>query len=219
MDQILLKVSYYIVLLPLFTGLILWPKTKKLSRWLILLSFIATIPHLLAAAGLPHQKRNIVYNLYTVAEWVVMFAIFKPKFATPFSKKLFKASSFIALIITIPLLLSKNFLYDFNNQLVCLTNLVYLFWILVLMRETYMYDTVIFTKNDPFTYFASGIIVYASASMVVMGLYSYLLENKNSPATKLWIFHDFSNIFIYVMFFVGIVTEARQSKSNTLKHA
>lgn len=218
MEQFLLQLSYYVVLLPLITGLIFWPKTKKFSRWLILLSFIATIPHLLAAAGLPPAKRNIVYNLYTAVEFLVMLAIFRPRFVTSFSKRIFTVSLFVAVVLTIPILLSKNFITDFNNQWVCLTNLVYLFWILVLMRDTYLYDTPIFNKQDPFTFFAVGIIVYASASMLVMGLYNYLLKNPNSPVAKLWVFHDISNIFIYTMFFVGILSELANNKRNSTGH-
>ena len=210
MEQLLLKISYFIVLLPLLTGLIFWRKTKSFSRGLILLSFVAAVPHLLAAFGIPPSKRNIIYNLYTVVEFAIMFSIFRPRFVTSFSKRV------IGGVLSIPILISKNFITDFNNQLVCLTNLVFLFWILVLMRDTYLFDTPLFTKKDPFTFFALGIIVYASASMLVMGLYNFLLENPKSPVAKLWVFHDFSNIFIYTMFFVGILTEITNHKWNAV---
>lgn len=216
MEQLLLKISYFIVLLPLLTGLIFWRKTKRFSRGLILLSFVAAVPHLLAASGIAPSERNIIYNLYTVVEFIIMFSIFRPRFVTSFSKRVLGLSLIIGGVLSIPILISKNFITDFNNELVCLTNLVYLFWILVLMRDTYLFDTPLFTKKDPFTFFALGIIVYASASMLVMGLYNFLLENPQSPVAKLWVFHDFSNIFIYTMFFVGILTEITNHKGNSV---
>lgn len=207
LEKILVEISYFIVLLPLLAGLLFFKKLNLDSKWIFFLSLAAAIPHILTALGYSQAQRNIIFNSYTFIEFVLYYFLFKDKYIHLLSKNVFKVSVAIFILISVGFVLKNGLQNTFLNLWVCIANLMYLFWLMLLIRESIVEDIPIFQRAVPFTYYALGVIVYACTSMLVMSFYNRLLTETTSSLQNLWLFHDAANIFIYSMFLVGLLVD------------
>ena len=126
--NILQLISEWIIIVPFFTGLLLFRSLKPDSKIIFLIVCAAFIPQLATTflKKIDKTTLNILYNLYTPVEFFLFLYFFSTKLK--WNKVLYFVSFIVAAIIF-------YFLYYFGiktkvlYELICLVNLLYVFFI------------------------------------------------------------------------------------------
>jgi hypothetical protein len=99
----------------------------------------------------------------------------------------------------------------FLTEWLCINNICYTTWILVLLYELYENDKSIGEMNPSQLYYIAGLFFYASCTILVFSLWEYIMTHRDSYLKNLWIIHDVFNILMYTSFTIGFLSESREA--------
>lgn len=203
--EIFRSISIWIVVLPFVAGLINYKELNRDSRWIFLVVLAALPPQLLTAI-IGHEDKilNISYNLYTIAEFVILYVLFYNKYHLVFYNTVFRLSLWVYLLIAGWVIVADGFSDKFLNDLACYNNIIYTIWILLFLKEQYHLKDTVIKKSNPFTWYLLALLIYATCSIIEIALYYYIREKATRELMNIWIIHSVFNILLYLFFTVGL---------------
>jgi len=203
---ILHQLSIWIIIIPLLVGIMNSKGLNKDSKWILYLVSIALIPQALTAL-LVHENTllNLSYNLYTPIEFGVLYIIFYSKHRIKANRHAMKITTMIFLASYSYFLIEYGLEKRFLNELVCISHILYMLWILLLLKQEYSAESTLIIKQNPFTWYLFGTILYAPSTLIVFALYYFIRDPKNEILNNLWIIQSLSNILLYLLYAAGLL--------------
>jgi hypothetical protein len=209
------QVSIWIVLIPFLLGCFYIFKLSKDSQLIWSITFFASIPQLMRAFIEDSDSLNIAYNLYTPIEFVLLYMLFKAHIYFTINKKVFDVLALTYILISPVLIFFYGFVSRFNNQWVCLNNIVYVTWLMLIIVDQFDAEKSQLNTNFSFFWYFIGILFYAPCTLVVFLLWKYLKNATPGLLLTLRLIHHSFNIAMYCFFAIGIYQNiSRNIKEN-----
>jgi hypothetical protein len=207
--EILWKASVFSVFLPLIIGLLCIRRMHKDSIIIFILVMIATPPQLFSFFQIPKEVKFISYNLYTPIEFTGVYFLLGNRLNRRYPLKLnpFIAAVYFSCCAALFYLIGIS--NRFINELVCLSNFIYLLWMLLYIKSQFTFPDEAFGPERSFFWYFNGLLIYAPCTMVVFALYHYLRNHSDSILQSLWIIHSICNILMYMLFSIGLFYELK----------
>ena len=201
--------SIYSIFLPVFVGLFFIRKLHGKGILILLLVVTGSIPQFMR--GLFGQVNFIYlfYNINILIEITILYLFFRNFFKNKIRRNVITLTYAFSLILGIILSVLYSFRYHFFSEWVCLNNLFFTGWILMLLIEIYEQDDQILNTTVPSFWFVIGLFLYCSCTVLIFSLWSYIMSHQDTVLNNLWIIHDVFNVGMYVSFSVGLNLSAK----------
>jgi hypothetical protein len=209
--SILGTVSIWIILLPLFIGLLLLKKLDADSRGILLIVLIGTIPQVLRTPLKDSTLLTVLYNVYTPLEFAIYWRIFNRKIVLPRSRSIVRITIWLFLAFSVFFIARFGLHQRFINEWVVINHLVQITWVCLCLLEYYRIDDTVIEKEQPFFWFLSGITCYAACTVVFYGLWYFIKSEENGQRDVLKIGHSIFNILLYCLFSIGLWQNTRSN--------
>ena len=206
------QASNWSVVLAFLIGVFLIKKLSRDSHWILLLVAFACVPQVINAIAPSAPFKGVVYNIYTVSEFLIFYLLFNHKFKLASSVKIFKASLFAGFFVAAGFISFYPVFEKFISEWVCINNFIYLLWLLLYLREQMLVEENELNVHQSFTIYVIAILVYASTTIFYFSLDSYIKLNPESKFEVLYLLHDFLNIFLYLSFAFAFYKDAFKSQ-------
>ena len=174
----------------------------------------ACVPQLARAFLGKASILSLFYNINIIIEFVLLSIFF---YNFNFSKKrkaLFNIFFVIGIVGGSLLFFKNDFVYRFQNDIVCLNNLIYTAWILTMILEIYENDQILFDYKSSLFWLIIGLFFYTSCTVLIFSLWHYIKSMKSTRLDNLWIIHDFFNVIMYICFSIAFLkSDVKNNKS------
>jgi hypothetical protein len=206
LQSILHQLSIWIVVIPFLIGIMNFNGLNLDSRWIFFLTMAALIPQLMTAfVENDGPLFDATYNLYTPLEFAVLFVIFSGKFISTTDRWIIWSTAALYLLVCASFFIRFGIINKFLGGLVCVNNIIYMFWILLLLKQEYSLDTQLIRKSNAFTWYFIAWIFYAPCTVALFALYHYIRDPGNVALKSLTIIQDIFNILLYLLLSVGLL--------------
>lgn len=202
--SILGNISIWIILVPLFIGMIRYRKLNDDSKIILMVVFVGTIPQVLKPFINGSSTLNVLYNLYTPVEFVCYYLLFKRRAISVLNKKVIASSFYLFLIISFLFIYKYGLKDRFINELVVVNNAIQLVWICFCLLEFYKNESSSFEISHPFFWFLFGITLYSSCTVVVYSIWLFVESNRSIHRDLIKLIHPFFNTLVYIFFSIGL---------------
>jgi hypothetical protein len=203
-SELLLQVSSWCVLLPLFIGGSLYTRLDRDSRWIFYLVALATVPQLLTPFDLHTHALWLTYNIYTPLEFTLTWFFIGNKL----QRRLFRALAGLLVAgfagLSVYLVLRFGWAERFLNEWVVAADIAYLCWVFLFILESLLNEVRLLNTNLPLFWYISGLLLYAPCTIFVFSLCYYIRDSKNPFIHRLWNIQAAFNIALYVLYAVGL---------------
>ncbi len=206
--SILGNISIWIILLPLFLGLVGYGKLNRESRIIFFVVFIGTIQVMKPFINNSYTL-TVLYNLYTPAEFILYFFMFLGKTSSAFNRKFLYASLIFFSIISIVFVYKQGLSKEFLKDWVIINNTIQICWVCLCLMEYFKNDDAVIEIYHPFFWFLSAITAYATCTIAVYGLWHFIKSDSKGPAELIKVIHHIFNILLYIFFSIGILMNYR----------
>lgn len=210
--SILGYISIWVILLPLLIGFIFYKRLNIDSKLILLIVIIGTVPQVLRLIINNSSLLNILYNLYTPAEFTVYWLLFRKKFLFPGRRKYINLTALLFILLSIIFLYSWGIQERFLNEWVIVNNIFQLSWICVCLLEYYYSEEPFISTSRPFFWFLFGITCYASCTAVFYSLWFFIKNNANHEFLIMNVIHHTFNILLYIFFSIGLLKNISPDK-------
>jgi hypothetical protein len=180
----------------------------------LLLVLVACLPQLARAFLGRTPLLNILYNVNIWLEFLLLFVFFRRSFSSRRRNLLFNILTFICVGAGITSLLVFGIYSKFLTEWLCINNLTYTAWILLLMYDLYDTEKDLSEVSASFLLYLVGLFFYSGCTLLIFSLWQYIVAHQNSFLRNLWIIHDVFNIFMYTFFTIGFYLEIKAHYSN-----
>ncbi|WPQ63644.1 hypothetical protein SIO70_02050 [Chitinophaga sancti] len=204
------RTSIWSILLPLFTGIICLRRLGKDSQIILGIVALATIPQILRAFISSGPVLNMVYNAYTICEVILYCLLFSDKINHYNRNRIFIITAMVILFCNVVLTICNGLQERFISELVCLDNIAYTVWLLLIILDQYDAEDKGIDPNMPFFWYLLGLLLYAPCTMLIYSLWSYIKNHPDSALNQLWVIQYIFNITMYVLFSVGFLHECKR---------
>jgi hypothetical protein len=209
LQELLNDLSIYSILLPLITGCCLLKYISRDSYLVLGVVVLAAVPQLLKPLELNDRLEAAIYNLYTLCEFILFFILFNSKIYHPLRKRIMFTTFITGLLLIIFCIIWFGIKGRFYHELVCLTNLLYTSWILLVILDQYETEDAKIGTSTPFFWYLTGLLFYAPCTIFVFSLWNYIEDHQESP---LKIIHNIFNLTMYILFTKGIWKDYQVNK-------
>lgn len=208
--------SIYSILLPLIIGLIFLKKMSKDSILIWGIVLIGTIPQLLNPYFNKTSFLNVLYNLYIIAEFILLSIFLSKKIFTFILRRVFKIIFFAYTILATIIFFINGFYDHFLNELIIINSLIYTTWILMILLEQYGEKTLLnITLVSPVFWYLSGYFLYAVCTTMPLSLWEIMQDTPDSISNiTLRIIFSIFNINLYVFISIGFIIEVINKKGS-----
>jgi len=207
--SILEDFSIWIILLPAFTGLIVFRRLDKDSRIIFVVVLLACIPQVLKSFMDGTSLLTAAYNIYTPLEFIVYWILFRQKIISTHRKTILDAMAIVFAIVSVYLIYRYNIRSRFINEWVVLNNIFQVSWIGLCLLEFYYSDESIINSSQPFFWFLIAITGYASCTAVFFSLWHFIRNNSEAQFSIVNAIHHIFNILLYVFFTIGFLKNCK----------
>ena len=205
-QNVLHNLSIWIIVIPFLIGFMNYKGLNRDARWIFFLVVIALVPQLMTAFMKNDTPPfNVAYNLYTPIEFAVLYAVFITKFAFFGSRRVIQFSAILYSVVLCYFFIRFGISAIFLGGLVCVNNVIYMLWILLLLKQEYGSEQTIIEKDNPFTWFFISLILYAPCTVLTFALYQYIRDPQNLLLKNLGVIQDIFNIILYLFFSIGLL--------------
>lgn len=206
-------ISDWIITLPLLLGAVFFRRIDVDSKLILLIVIAGTIPQMIHFFYVDSNWKNFSYNLYSPIEWFIYLLLFYRKIYLHYFKKVFLFTIIISLATTLFSITDYNWFERFINEWTLVNNITYLVWAGLVITQAFIHDTEIITTGQPFFWYLTGILIYATCTTVVYSLWHRIAESdKHSVLRYLWTIQNLFNILLYILFTKGIWMDVNPSK-------
>ncbi|WP_040495139.1 hypothetical protein [Fulvivirga imtechensis] len=195
-------------------GCFFYPRLSDKSRLILLLVLLACVPQLARAILGRVAVLNIFYNINVGIELVILYFFFNNSYSTPRKEQIFKVSGIFCMLFGLISILYWGIEDKFLTEWLCLNNLVYTSWILLSVLDIYENDDRLLHTKRSYLFFLLGLFLYTSCTMLIFGLWHYIMATRDSLLKNLWIIHDVFNTIMYLVFFIGFYHDYRGQKKS-----
>lgn len=205
--------SEWIIILPFFTGVLLFRKMRINSRIIFLIVCAAFMPQLATTflKNIDKEALNILYNIYTPIEFYLLLFFF----ATRLSRsRLLYFLGFIFFLVVFYFFYSFGVELRVLSELICLANLFYVFLIFFYFLNMFRNHNYLFSLNDSFNWHILGWLLYAPCTFFLFADYLNTSANLQQGKSVLWIVHNIFNITLYLSFTMGFVKDSKQIRTS-----
>lgn len=203
LPALILQLSIWSILLPLVAGFFYFKQLDEPSRIIFTVVILATPAQLLTVAIIHTQRLNVVYNVYTLLEFLLFYLFI----GRNFRRQAFKTISLTAVglfYLFAVWLVGRHGLYNkFLNELVCAANCTYLVWVFMYILEGSLSEQKLMNPALPFFWFVLGLLFYTPCTIFVFALTHYIQKSTNPFIHNLWSIQGLFNTLMYVLFAVG----------------
>ncbi|MBL6447929.1 hypothetical protein JMN32_16555 [Fulvivirga sp. 29W222] len=175
---------------------------------MLLLVLIACIPQLARAFLGRVSILNVFYNINVGAEFVILYFFFNDGYSSR-RQKIFKILGVLCLLFGVFSISYWGVKTKFLTEWLCLNNLVYTSWILLSVLDIYEDDNRLLHTRRSYLLFLLGLFLYTSCTILIFGLWHYIMATSDSLLKNLWIIHDIFNTIMYIVFFIGFYSDYR----------
>lgn len=204
-------ISIWIIVLPLVAGFINYKGLNNDSRGIFFLVLTALTPQLLTFfINKETWILNTSYNIYTILEYSILFVVIKEKYISSFNRHIVRYTAVMYGVIALVFLIQKGVGNRFLNDLVCVNNVIYMIWILLLLKEQYHTTDTFIQRRNPFAWYLLALLIYSPCTVFAFALYHYIREG-NHFLQNLWIIQSLCNILLYILFSVGLFLPAQKN--------
>lgn len=180
------------------------------SLLLFILLVCASFPQL-GSAFLSHEKKNILYNIYTIVDHVFWALIFYLNSRRLGLKLVILFSVILFSLYSINLFSQSGLHSRFFTELVALNHLIQVIWVLSFYYSLYMEEDIYELEKMPIFWYSLGLLLYAPSSYFLFVYYEEVRDQNMYP--ELWIIHNLVNTLMYLVFSVGMYANIyRRSK-------
>ena len=206
--KILYYASVFSVLVPLGLGIAFFRKLEPNSRIVLLVLAFSTVAQLLSLyRGLPFVAA--VYNTYCFLDAIVLGFLFYKNSNRKWIKSAIVLLVVLQSSITIFVFTTSGLNTKFHSELVCLSSLLQVLWVLSYFYERYAKEEIQALETEPMFWFCLGLLIYAPATYFRFAFYYQI--GQTDYAIK--IIHHLLNTCMYLVFSVGMLTNVlRTSK-------
>ena len=209
LEQFLNKISIWCIIFPVLIGILKFRSLTRDSVYIVFIVVLAAIPQLLSAFIDNSSLLNIVYNIYTPIEFFLLFLLFKNNLYEKRNKRILLFQSVFYLITVFIIITFFSISKNFISEWVCLNNLIYTSWILLVIIEQYKINENKIDSNTSFFWYLIGLLLYAPCTLLIFSLWYYIRNNPGSVLNNLWIIHHFFNILMYALFSIGLIKDKK----------
>lgn len=218
-SSIIYYLSVYSVLLPLAAGLFLVRRLGHISLWMLLIVFLATPTQILPLQLPEGSWQKLLYNIYTAVELPLFYKVFRLGSGDKAYRKALAVPALLYLPALLGVLVAFGFESRFLNELVCLADLIYLFWCVQYMRTLANAENADEAGMEPFHtgaaffWFFSGLLIYAPCTMIVLALDQRIEASQGTPLQGIRTIHGIFNIAMYACFAIGFVVDGKAKRT------
>ena len=205
LSEIILQLSIWSVLAPLVAGLFFFRYLDEPSRIIFYVVVVATIPQLLTIEMLHMKGLNIVYNAYTLVEFVLIFLFVGNKLQTSITRRIGYSLVALFFLLAVWLITRYGLYHKFLNELVCAANIAYLTWILMFILEGLLNEERLMNTRLPVFWFIAGLLLYAACTVLLFSLTYYIKHSTNPFIHNLWQVQGVLNVALYILFAIGFI--------------
>lgn len=195
-------ISEWIIIVPFITGLLLLRGMQIDSRIIFLIVCAAFAPQLATTflKNIDTAHLNILYNLYTPIEFFLFIIFFSIRLK---HNVIFYVAEFLVAVSTFYLFYTQGIKIKVLYELICLVNLMYVFFIFYYFLKMFRNDTYVFSLKEPFNWYILGLLLYAPCTFFLFADYLNTSANLHHGKSTLWIIHNIFNITLYIAFSIG----------------
>lgn len=195
--------SVWIVFLPMLVGLILVRYLRLDSKYVLLISIFACVPQFLHAIGASSNIKAITYNSYTILEFLMWWSFFRSKFEGG-NKIAFQLSAALYLVGVVILFWLFN--SRFINEAVCLNNLLFTMWTLLLIQNILVEESLEIGFHNSQLWYLTVLLLYSVCSFLVFSFWNYR-HNGYPIINYLRTIHSIFNVMLYLGFSGGFIAD------------
>jgi len=210
MDNFLLDMSIYSVLLPLLTGLLLLKFQDANARIMVLLMAFASIPQLSSKLGFRNEERRILYNLYILVDVFLWGYLFYRITNHRLAKNIIRVLCLSLFALCVYTYISQGIERRFYSYLVSFNNVIQVICVLIYFYEKYYNDKIIRLVEDSMFWFCFGILVYAPLTYFMFAFRFYIPKVELEPW---WKYHHIINTLLYVLITIGFLISLKKNKT------
>ncbi|NOT92394.1 hypothetical protein [Ferruginibacter sp.] len=126
---------------------------------------------------------------------------------------IFYLAGFLVTGATIYLFYTQGIKAKVLFELICLVNLLYVFFIFYYFLKMFRNDAYIFSFKEPFNWYILGLLLYAPCTFFLFADYLNTSANLHHGKSTLWVIHNIFNITLYVTFTIGFIKEQIKIRS------
>lgn len=173
---------------------------------------VACVPQLARAFLARTPILNVLYNVNVGLEFCLLWTFFNGYIRSPLRRWIFYSTSIICVLAGIAFTTAFGLREKFLTEWLCINNLCYTAWILVILYDLYEDDRRIVEIKKSQLYYIVGLFFYASCTILIFALWDYIMTHRDSYIKNLWIIHDVFNVFMYTAFTMGFISESNTSE-------
>jgi len=204
LSSITYQLSIWSVLVPLVTGLLLYKKLDPPSRIIFYLVLLAASPQIITEFMPSNPVRNVFYNVYTPAEFLLTYFFIGNKLQNRVLRNISFSLILLFIVLSVVLIGKYGLSGRFLNEWVCAANISYLCWIFLFILESLLQEKSLLNTDLPLFWYISGLLLYTPCTIFVFALSYFISQSKNPFIHNLWIIHEIFNTALYVSFAIGL---------------
>jgi hypothetical protein len=208
MQNFFYTISAYSALLPLLAGLFFSRKLDTNSKLLLLLVSLAAFSQLNAYYTSDRQEKWEIFNIYCILDAFLWSIIFVKNCRRRFVKGIIALLFFVQLGTYIGFVIQNGLNARFFYDLVCLSSVVQLVFVLTYFYERYRSSQIRTLEREPMFWFCLGLLLY-NPNTYFLFVYYELVREQQSVYSGLWILHDILNTCMYILFTLGIFLNSK----------
>jgi len=152
---------------------------------------------------------NVLYNTNILLELVILILFFRDSYSTKKRNMLFIVLATVCVVSGVVSVFLFGFYAKFLTEWLCVNNLMYTAWTLILLYDLYDNDEKLSELAPSLLCYLSGLFLYSSCTMLIFSFWYYIMTKRDSYLNNLWIIHDLFNIFMYLIFSFGFFIEIK----------
>jgi hypothetical protein len=172
---------------------------------IFILTVTGSIPQIVRGIWGNNPSLHYFYNSNILIELIILYSFFNTQIKTIQRRRLLNLLLITSLASGFLLVFHTRFGNRFLNEWVCINNMIFTSWILILLLDIYDDDCVTINHRVPVFWFIIGLFLYTSCTVLIFSLWNYIRENETTLLRNLWIIHDLFNIVMYFVFSYGLL--------------
>jgi hypothetical protein len=213
MEEFLLNLSTYSILLPFLTGLLLWRFQDANARIMIILLAFATLPQLSSKLGFSRETKITFYNCYILMDILLWGFLFLRNTRSKRARAMIVTLCLVLVTYSILIFTANGTGKLFFSYLVSLNSIIQVICVLIYFYEKYSSEIFIRLVDDSMFWFCFGILVYAPLTYFMFAFRFYV---PNKELANWWNYHHVINTILYLIITAGMLVPVKKTKLSAL---
>jgi hypothetical protein len=202
LQQILLFVSAWIIVVPVLISLLLFRRFGTGLKVLSIHVFIACAVELIAYVLMQQNRNNLpLLHAYTLSEFILLYVFYEYFIGNRYNKWWMRGIAFCFVLFSLVNSLFIQSIYTFNSYARGLEALLLLLLALLCFYKISVRGR---TGYNPVIWINTGILLYFSGAFTLFILSNYILPMGYRLNVQIWAVHSFLSILLYTFISIGL---------------